>query len=156
MASTTEDPAARAAAGSGTPLRQATEAAPTAQTLARRRDLNAEARIQAAIVEWLRAVAPHVIAFAVPNGGLRSKAEAARLKWTGGVAGVPDLVIVVDPGRIFFIEVKTPGGSVSGAQRQFMFRLDALRTPCAIVRSTNDMHLVFRLWGIATREATTP
>ena len=42
-------------------------------------DRNGEARIQAAIVEWVRAIAPDVLIFAVPNGGLRSKAEAARL-----------------------------------------------------------------------------
>ena len=40
-----------------------------------------------------------VMVFSVPNGGLRSKAEAARMKWTGTVAGIPDLAIVVPSGR---------------------------------------------------------
>jgi hypothetical protein len=48
-----------------------------------RRDLNREARIQAAVVEWARVVPPELLIFAIPNGGLRSKAEAARMKWTG-------------------------------------------------------------------------
>ena len=47
--------------------------------VAKRRDGNAEARVQAAIVEWIRTVAPDLIVFHPPNGGLRGKAEAARL-----------------------------------------------------------------------------
>jgi hypothetical protein len=79
----------------------------------RRRRGNAEDHIQAAVVEWVRTVAPHVVAFAVPNGGLRSKSEAAKLKWTGTLAGVPDLVLIAQPGgRAHFIEVKTADGRV--------------------------------------------
>ena len=37
----------------------------------RPRDRNAEAQIQAAIVEWIRTVAPDLIAFHVPNSGLK-------------------------------------------------------------------------------------
>jgi hypothetical protein len=51
----------------------------------RRRDFNAEARIPASIVAWVRPVAPELLIFALSNGGRRSRAEAA---------GVPDLAIV--------------------------------------------------------------
>jgi hypothetical protein len=71
----------------------------------RPRDGNAEARIQHSIVEYVRLVAPHVLIFAIPNGGLRTKTEAARLKWTGTLAGVPDLAIVAPGGRAFLIEL---------------------------------------------------
>lgn len=118
-----------------------------------RRDGNAEARIQAAIVEWTRIVAPQAIVFAVPNGGLRSKAEAARMKWTGTLPGVPDLAVIADPGRVFFIEVKALGGAVSPAQREFMDRLAVVRAPCAIARSIDDVRRAFAVWGIETREA---
>jgi hypothetical protein len=77
----------------------------------RRRDGNAEARIQAAIVEWVRIAAAGVLIFAVPNGGFRSKAEAARLKWTGVLAGIPDLVIIAPIGRAFFLEVPPAAAS---------------------------------------------
>jgi hypothetical protein len=118
----------------------------------RPRDHNAEARIQAAIVEWVRVAAPSVMVFAIPNGGLRTKAEAARMRWTG-VAGIPDLAIVVPGGRIHFIEVKAPGGSLSPAQRDVHDRLVSLGTPSAVVRSIDDARLAFDLWGIKTREA---
>ena len=37
--------------------------------LERRRDGNAEARIQAAVVAWVGWVCPGVIVYAIPNGG---------------------------------------------------------------------------------------
>jgi hypothetical protein len=118
-----------------------------------RRDGNAEARLQASVIEWIRLVAPEVLVFAVPNGGLRGKAEAARLKWTGVVAGVPDLAIVIHGGRVRFIEVKTADGSLSAAQRDIRGCLTALGTSPAIVRSIDDARRAFAAWGIATREA---
>jgi hypothetical protein len=119
----------------------------------RPRDLNAEARIQAAIVEWIRVAAPSVLAFAVPNGGLRSKAEAARMRWTGVLAGVPDLVVIAPGGRAFFLEVKTDAGRLSAAQRAIHDHLIALGTPAAIIKSIDDARRAFAAWGIKTREA---
>ena len=118
-----------------------------------RRDFNAEARVQASIVEHARLVAPDILVFAVPNGGLRSKAEAARMKWTGTLAGIPDLVVIAPVGRVFFIEVKTPAGRLSDDQRAIFDRLVALGTPRAIVRSIDDVRRVFAEWRISTREA---
>ena len=118
-----------------------------------RRNLNAEARIQASIVEWVRLVAPGVLIFAVPNGGLRSKAEAARLKWTGVVAGIPDLAVVSPPGRIHFLEVKTATGRLSDDQRAIMGALALLDAPFMTVTSIDDVRRAFAGWGIETREA---
>ena len=88
----------------------------------RRRDGNAEARIQAAIVEWIRWCAPQTVVFAIANGGLRSKSEAGRLRWTGVLAGIPDLAVLAPVGRIFFLEVKTPDGKrLSAAEQREMF-----------------------------------
>jgi hypothetical protein len=114
---------------------------------------NAEASIQAAIVDWIRLVAPQVLAFAVPNGGLRSKAEAARLKWTGVLAGVPDLAIIAPGGKAFFLEVKAPRGSTSTPQQELIQRLTSLGAPSAVVRGIDDVRAAFRRWSIETREA---
>jgi hypothetical protein len=116
-------------------------------------DRNAEARLQAAIVEWVRTVAPDVLVFAVPNGGLRSKAEAARLKWTGVVAGVPDLCVIAPGGRAHFIEIKTPCGRLSEAQRDVIGVLARLGSPVMTVTSIDDVRRAFSGWGIETREA---
>jgi hypothetical protein len=116
-------------------------------------DANAEARIQAAIVAWIRTVSPDALVFHIPNGGLRGKAEAARLKWVGTLAGVPDLAIVTPGGRVKFIEVKTADGTLSPSQRDVHGFLTALGTPPAIVRSIDDARRAFAAWGLETREA---
>jgi hypothetical protein len=117
------------------------------------RDRNAEARIQAAIVEWIRLVAPDLIAFHVPNGGYRTKAEAARMKWIGVLAGVPDLVLLGRDGKIWLIEVKAEGGALSADQRAIRDRCVALRIPYVVAKSIDDVRQAFEIWGIETREA---
>jgi hypothetical protein len=116
-------------------------------------DRNGEARIQAAIVEWVRTIAPDVLIFAVPNGGLRSKAEAARLKWTGVVAGVPDLAVIAPSGKAHFLEVKTPTGRLSDDQREIIAALGRLGSPFMTVTSIDDVRRAFSCWGIQTRES---
>jgi VRR-NUC domain len=57
--------------------------------------------------------------FAVPNGGYRRPVEAAIMKATGTVAGVPDTIWIKD-GRVFAIELKALGGRLSDAQLKTM------------------------------------
>jgi hypothetical protein len=118
-----------------------------------KRDHNAEARRQAAIVEYVRYVAPQIVIFHVPNGGLRSKAEAARLKWTGVLAGVLDLVLILPNARCAFWETKTPNGRLSDDQRAIIRRLTELGHSWAIVRSIDDARRDLTALGIETKEA---
>ena len=65
---------------------------------------------QSATKPWLKGM------FAIPNGGYRAKATAARMKRTGTRAGVPDIFLPVSNGREhgLFIEMKRrKGGTVS-------------------------------------------
>jgi VRR-NUC domain len=101
----------------------------------------------------VRTVAPDVLIYAVPNGGYRSKVEAARLKWRGVVAGIPDLAIVASGGRAFFLECKTATGRLSEAQRDIMSRLGHLGAPFMTVTGIDDVRRAFAGWGIETREA---
>ena len=119
----------------------------------RPRDANAEARRQAAIVAYVRAVAPDVVIWAVPNGGLRSKAEAARLKWTGVLAGVPDLTLALPDARSAYWETKTPRGRLSDDQRDVIARLDGLGHSWAVVRDIEDARRELARLGVSTREA---
>jgi len=118
------------------------------------RDRNAEARTQAAVVEWIRLVAPQLIAFHVPNGGYRTPAEAARMKWVGVLAGVPDIIVLGLDGRCWLIEVKGPGGALSADQRAIRDRCAALRIPFVVAKSIDDVRVAFGIWGIETREVT--
>lgn len=68
---------------------------------------------QAAVIQWARlAQYPGLdLLFAVPNGGLRTKAEAGKLKAEGVKSGVPDLCLPVARGPYhgLFLEMKKPG-----------------------------------------------
>jgi hypothetical protein len=117
------------------------------------REGNAEASRQAAIVEYVRLVAPEIVIWAVPNGGLRTKTEAARLKWTGVLAGVLDLTLALPDGQCAFWETKTPRGRPSADQLEFIGRLEKLGHVWAVVRNIDDARRELKNCGIVTREA---
>ena len=77
-----------------------------------------EENFQIGVVRFLRMQGHYV--FAVPNGGNRNLREAARLKQQGVTAGVSDLILLL-PGRVYFIELKNPNGKgrQSPSQREF-------------------------------------
>lgn len=61
--------------------------------------------------------------FAIPNGGLRHKATAGRLKATGVKSGVPDVMLPVSVGKWLglFVELKRKkGGRVSDEQKHWI------------------------------------
>jgi hypothetical protein len=116
-------------------------------------DRNAEGKRQAAIVEYVRMVAPHIIIYHVPNGGYRTRAEAARLKWIGVLAGVLDLVLLSPGGRSAHWECKKPKGRLSPDQRDYIARLEGLGHSWAIVLSIDDARRELARLGVETREA---
>ena len=63
--------------------------------------------------------------YAIPNGGHRHKAVAARLKAEGVKAGVPDVCLPVARGgwHGLYIEMKTERGKASKSQVQWLFAL---------------------------------
>ena len=123
------------------------------QPIERRRNGNAEASRQAAIVEYVRTVAPQVVIFHPANGGLRSRAEAARFRWIGVLAGIPDLVLALPGGRTAFWEVKTTVGRLSIDQVLVARKLTALGHVCAVVRDIDDARRELAGLGVRTREA---
>lgn len=99
--------------------------------------------IQAQIYKWyhnnycLKKHDPSHCIFAVPNGGLRNKREASKLKATGVVSGVSDLIII-QPKNILFVEVKTPTGTQSKSQKTFEKIVTALGFKYFLVRSLEE------------------
>lgn len=68
---------------------------------------------------------PRNIIFSVPNGGTRDPREAHKLKMTGLLPGVSDLVII-HFGIVYFVEVKKPNKGVqSDAQIDFKNRIES-------------------------------
>jgi hypothetical protein len=115
-------------------------------------DRNAEAKRQAAIVEFVRWVAPEIIIFHVPNGGWRTKAEAGRLRSMGVLAGVLDLVLILPFGRSAYWETKTPTGRLSDDQKTIIRSLERLGHQWSVVLSIDDARRGLKALGVETRE----
>ena len=112
-----------------------------------------EAALQTSIVAWLRlCVTPWT--FAVPNGGLRDKAVAGRLKAQGVKAGIPDIGVPLRHGKILWIEVKAPGGRLSPEQTAFRDHIMATGGMWALAYDIDGVRLACRNFGIETREAS--
>jgi hypothetical protein len=109
--------------------------------------------IQAAIVSYVRLVAPQVLCFAVPNGGRRDVREAARMKWTGTLAGVHDLILIEEPGLAYLMEIKAPDGVLSEAQKAFHAECSRRKIPHGVAHSINEARDLMARWGIKSREA---
>ena len=80
-----------------------------------------ESKIQQSFIKWIRHQYPYIICFAIPNGGNRSKIEAAIMKGEGVLAGVADLFIMKPNTKKhgLFIEVKTLKGKLTKSQEEF-------------------------------------
>jgi len=85
---------------------------------------------QAALFSWaamMRGKRPELqLLFHIPNGGVRSKSEAARFKSEGVKPGVPDICLPVARGPYhgLYIELKRQkGGRISEAQKKWLTEL---------------------------------
>ena len=87
-------------------------------------------------VSWFRQTYPDTLIFAVPNGGQRSPATAARLRMEGVIPGVWDLFV---PAWDLWIELKRRDrGSLSAAQRDFGEAMTALGYRCMVAYGCDD------------------
>ena len=80
---------------------------------------------QETFVNWFRMNYQKWIIFAIPNGGNRDKIEGAKLKKTGTLAGVPDLIVLMDS-KMLFIEMKKRDGKLSKAQKELIPKINNL------------------------------
>lgn len=76
-----------------------------------------ESALQVECFTWFHNTYPNLrgLLFSVPNGGLRSKCEAARLKLEGLTPGVPDLLFFYQK-NLYPFELKTASGTLSQEQ----------------------------------------
>jgi len=75
--------------------------------------------------------------FAVPNGGTRNIIEAKKLKSTGTMPGVSDLIVVLDS-KVLFIELKTDIGKQSDAQKIFETKITNLNHEYILIRNEEE------------------
>lgn len=127
-----------------TSTRKPTFATATARAASR----HAESILQRNCVEWFRLQyrlhAP--LLFAVPNGGGRSRVEAAIMKAEGVTPGVADLILLTPRGgwASLCIEMKTTAkdSRQSPAQRAWQLLAEANGNRYAVVRSFEEFQAV--------------
>lgn len=82
---------------------------------------------QEAFVSWFKITYKDFLIFSVPNGGSRNKIEASKMKKTGLLAGVPDLIVLMPNREILFIEMKKrKGGTLSPIQKTIISIIEKL------------------------------
>jgi hypothetical protein len=107
--------------------------------------MNKEDLLQQKIVVWYRnnfQIHGKGLIFAIPNGGSRNMIEAKKLKTTGLMAGVSDL-IVLQGNKTYFIELKTDIGRQSDEQKKFEERVTNLGFEYKIFRNEKDFQEYF-------------
>lgn len=74
-------------------------------------------------------------------------ARMAKLRRMGLRSGVADLVFVKD-GRVYFLEMKRPGGKQSESQRQFQADAEAVGAPYAVAYSFDEAVKILQDFGV--------
>ena len=104
-----------------------------------------EDQIQRAVFQHLAVrAATGVFAFHPPNGGWRSRVEAAILCVR---AGVPD-VIAIRAGRAYALELKRPGGRLTAAQNAAHAALRSAGAEVAVTYGIDAAIAVCEAWGL--------
>lgn len=86
---------------------------------------------QSALFRWIDYMASYypelALCYAIPNGGLRNKITAAKLKREGVKSGVPDICLPVSRGGSIglYIELKTKTGRATKNQQWWIESLSA-------------------------------
>ena len=107
----------------------------------KRKPRHIEESIQVACVKWFRLQYPNLVIFAVPNGGSRNLYEAKNMKESGTLAGVADLVIVGNGGRVLFVEMKAGKNKQEDSQVLFQNKVEKLGHKYIICRSREQFKI---------------
>ena len=112
----------------------------------KRKPRHIEESIQVACVKWFRLQYPNLVIFAVPNGGSRNLYEAKNMKESGTLAGVADLVIVGNGGKVLFVEMKAGKNKQEDSQVIFQQKVENLGHKYIICRSLEQFQKEVDLW----------
>lgn len=69
-----------------------------------------------------------------------------------GNAGVPDRIILLPWGNIWFVEVKKPGGRIAPLQKWWQRKLQGLGFPAVIIKSQTEAEVFITLIKEEPRE----
>jgi hypothetical protein len=107
-----------------------------------------------------RALPPQVIVFHCPNGEVRDKATAGKLKAMGVLAGVFDFGFIWPNGQASWLELKVGDNDLSDEQIDFETRARANGCGTAVARTMEQVEAIAMRWcavfGLTMRASLTP
>jgi hypothetical protein len=105
---------------------------------------NIEHNIQVACVTWFRYQYSDHLIYAIPNGGLRNKAVAGKLKAEGVLRGIPDLCIPVARfgSHGLYIEMKAENETTKPHQDLIISKLRDEGYQCEVVHSFDEFQKI--------------
>lgn len=107
-----------------------------------------EHKIQVALMDYLAfAARPEIYYFAIPNQSNRHISNAGKMKAEGVRAGSPDLCFLLPGGRVGWLEMKAPGGSLSDTQKAFRDRALSLGHYWAMAHSIDEALISLTEWN---------
>ena len=130
--------------------KQRTEAEPKAK-----RRGSPEMDLQKAVVALVRRAYPHLVLIAIQNEKAAWSLDpdkAARYgmmrKASGVLPGAPDICLAVPGGKVVWLELKAPKGTISAAQHLVHARLREIGHAVHVVRSLDDAAVILRGIGV--------
>jgi hypothetical protein len=112
-----------------------------------------EAALQRAVLDHLKwRAAPNLFAFHVPNGGWRSPVEAMVLKGLGTTPGIPDVLVIHD-GKIYGLELKAAGRSITPIQRETHGRMRRAGAHVAVAIGIDQALDQLDAWQLLRRDS---
>jgi len=112
-----------------------------------------EHTIQVNLMNYLEyGLRPELECRAIPNGGLRKKSVAIKLKAEGVKAGTPDLFVTLDHGRIGWLEMKNAKGRLLPEQERFRDKVLALDHFWAMAKSVKEALIILTGWDALREE----
>ena len=120
---------------------------------------NPEWSVQVAVRRYIEAVVPGVIVawvrnempFSANNDPMARARYYSKLKVGGLRPGFTDFVVCW-PGGVGFMEIKPPGGRLTGEQPEIHQRMTAMNQNIAVVRGIDDAREALRRWNVPVRE----
>ncbi len=104
-----------------------------------------ENQVHEAVVEYL--TLRKYLFWHVPNESKSHISWRRKLARMGTLPGVPDISLILPGGQAAFMEIKSPTGRLSPAQRAFRDAATKLGAKWSVVRSVGDAATALELWG---------
>ena len=98
-----------------------------------------EHKIQVTLLDYLKfAARSDCYYFAIPNQSNRHIANAVKMKAEGVRSGIADLCFMLPNGKVCWLEMKKPGGSLSDNQKQFREVCSVLKHEWGTAKSVEE------------------